>query len=78
MLRIGGFGDTRSGSLFIPPQTRDTLFWMETHVPGGKGSCMGSVLLQSSPEVSPPSKRRYLGNFVIGNCDLSRWKAEGR
>ena len=58
-------------------QTRDPLCWMETYVPGGKGSCIGSVLLRRFLQVRSPFKRRYVGKFVIGNRDFSRRKMGG-
>ena len=46
--------DKGSGILLMVPQTIDLLYWMETHLPGKNGSCMGSVLLQSIHQVRPP------------------------
>ena len=39
---------------------------------------MGLVLFLSIRQVSPPSKRRELGELVIGGLDSSSWKAGGR
>ena len=68
---------TGSGILLMVLQTRYPLWWMEKRVPGRKGSCIGSVLLWISLQVSPLLKWRYLGEFLIGNRDFPRWKSGG-
>ena len=52
--------------VFLP---RESFFWMEIRVTGGKGSCIGSIYLRSIPRIRTPLKWRDLGKFAIDNRD---------
>ena len=55
--------DSGIGIFLMEPQTRDPLCWMEMHVPGGKGSCMVSLSLQSCLQVGRHRNREIWEMF---------------
>ena len=71
-------GDTSMVIFLMVTQSGVSLCWMDTLVPGGKGSWIGSVLFLGRPQVRPPSKRRELGKLVIRSLDSLSREAGGR
>ena len=70
--------DTGTGILLMVPRACVFFCWMDTRVPGGKGSWIGSLLFLSRPQVRPPPNQRELGKLVMGSLDSSCRKAGGR
>ena len=69
--------ETGIGMFLMVPQASASSCWMDTWVPGGKGSLMGLVLFFSKPQVRPLSKWREFGKLVIGSIDSFSRKTGG-